>query len=95
MTIIWLLIVAAILAVLFITKLSDKKHKMAMSFLVIAGLFIIITFALVARANSVDLWSFNGFFSGVQTYFFWLGHVFDNLRVITGNMVRMDWLSVK
>lgn len=94
MAIIWLLIIAAILIVLFITKLSHLKHKFSTSAIVIFGLLIIVTFLKVANTNSVDLWSFDGFFSGLKIYFLWLGHFADNLRVVTGNVIRMDWFSV-
>jgi len=95
MVIIWIMLIIAILAVLFITKLSHLKHKISTSIIIIAALFIISTFMIVAKTNAINPWSFGGFFSGLKTYFFWLGHLFDNLRVITGNAIRMDWFAVK
>ena len=48
---------------------------------------------MVINANSVDLTSASGIFSSVRLYFSWLGHSFDNLQVLTGNVVRMDWFG--
>ena len=94
MILIWILLIVGILGIIFITKLSHLKNKLSMSLLVIFVLFIVITFLKVADANGIELTSVPAFFSAITVYFFWIGHVFDNLRVVTGNVVRMDWFSV-
>jgi hypothetical protein len=89
----WILIIAAILGIVFIAQLSHFKHKFSVIFLVLFLLFLVFSFLAVANSNSLHLGSATGFFSGIKLYFSWLGHAFDNMRVITGNVVRMDWFT--
>ena len=90
----WIILVLGILGIVFIAKLSHLKHKLSISFVVGFILLLVLSFLKVASTNGIELSGLPGFFSAVQVYFFWMGHVFDNLRVITGNVVRMDWFSV-
>jgi len=89
----WLIVLIAVLGILFIAKLSHLKHKLSIILLLTFLLFIYLSFVKVVNSNSIDLGSANGFFSGVKLYFSWLGHAFGNMKVITGNVVRMDWFS--
>ena len=89
----WIIILIAFLAVLFIAKLSHLKHKLSIIFLLVFLLFIGFSFMKVADTNSVEIDSASGFMSAAQLYMSWLGHAFDNMRVLTGNAVRMNWFS--
>jgi len=89
----WLILILAVLGIAFIAQLSHLKHKAGIIALIVFLAFMGITFVLVARANSVDLGSSSGFFSGIKLYFSWIGHALGNLKVLTGNAVRMEWFS--
>jgi len=89
----WLVVLVAILGVLFVAKLSHLKHRLSITGLILFLLFVYITFVVIADNNSVDIGSFKGFFTGIKVYFSWLGHIFGNVRTITGNVVRMDWIT--
>lgn len=87
----WILLILGVLAIYFILKLSHLKYKVSLTFLIGFLLFLILTFVKVISNNSIELSSPTGIFSAVKLYFSWLGHVFSNIKVITGNMIKMDW----
>ncbi len=89
----WLIVLAIVLGILFVAKLSHLKHKLSIIFLMVFLLFLYLSFVKVLSSNSVELDSAKGFFSGIKLYFSWLGQTFGNLKVITGNAVRMNWFS--
>jgi len=93
--IVWWIIILALAALLIVFKsqLAHMKHRFSILFFVILAAIFIITFVKVVNANSIDLKSPSGIFSGVKLYFSWLGHLFGNLKVITGNMLRMEWFG--
>jgi len=90
----WIILIIAIAAIVFLSQLSHLRHKSRVIAIVVVLLFLSLTFLKVASVNSAELGSASGIFQATQFYFSWLGHVFDNLRTITGNIVRMDWFSV-
>ena len=89
----WIFIILGVVAILAISKLTHLKHKMGVSLIVLLFLFIVLTFIKVAMVNSVDFKSATGFFTAFKFYFSWLGSVFGNLKVITGNIIRMEWFA--
>lgn len=92
----WWIVVGAILAIVIVTKLihfKHLKHKISAIAIVCLLLFLGLSFMKITQTNSVDLKSPTGIFSGINLYFSWLGQVFGNVKVITGNVVRMDWFG--
>ena len=90
----WIILIVAFAAVFLLNKFvhfRNFKHKFWVIAIILLLLFIIFSFSKVASNNSVSLGSPSGIFSAVQLYFSWLGQAFDNIKVITGNMIRMDW----
>lgn len=90
----WIILIAAIAAIVFLAKLSHFRHRFKIMAIIAVILLLSLTFLKVADVNSVDLGSASGLFDGVKLYFSWIGHVFGNMRTITGNIVRMDWFVV-
>jgi len=91
--IVWILLAIGIFAIYFVLKMSHLKHKMGLTAIILFLLILSLTFVSVVNKNSVELNSPSGVFSAVQLYFSWLGHVFSNAKVITGNIIRMDWFA--
>jgi hypothetical protein len=86
----------AIAAIFFVAKFNHFRHfkeKFLIILLILFFLFIIVTFINVAHKNSIEVNSFGNFFTSLQLYFSWLGHVLGNIGTLTGNAVRMDWMS--
>jgi len=54
-------------------------------------LFFYISASKVINDNSINLKSFNGWMSLVKLYFTWLGHALGNVKVVVGNVIKMDW----
>jgi uncharacterized membrane protein YqhA len=91
--IILIVILLAVGAILSISRLSHLKHKLSIIGVLVLCLFLFITFMSVANSNSVKINSFGNFFTAIQLYFSWLGHVLGNLGTLTGNAIRMDWFG--
>lgn len=89
----WIIILLAILGIVFIAKLSHLKHKISISFAILFLLFIYLSFVKVLNSNELDVNSAGEFFSATKLYFSWLGHAFSNIKVLTGNAIRMDWFT--
>jgi len=90
----WLIIGLAIVALFVVSRLihfRNIRHKISAIFLVLLLLFAYLSVFSVIRANGIDIKSPSGVFQVVKVYFSWLGYMFDNVKVLTGNVVRMDW----
>ncbi len=90
----WILVALAIIAVVVVSKLihfKHLKHRLTAIFLILLLFFAYSSVSSVIKSNSVDLKSPSGVFQAAKLYFSWLGYVFDNVRVVTGNVIRMDW----
>lgn len=88
---IWILLLIAIVIIVLFVKFTDFKSKFLWTFLIIFLLFIVITFIKVVSGSSIDLKTPTGVFSAVKLYFSWFGTVVGNIKIITGNIIRMEW----
>lgn len=90
----WILIGLAIIAVIIVSKLihfKHLKHRLTAIFLILLLFFAYASVSGVIKSNSIDITTPSGVFQAAKVYFSWLGLVFDNMRVVTGNVIRMDW----
>ena len=86
------LIIGLVLVVLFILlKLSHIKHKSLLIIGAIIILFIYFTFTVVSANNVLDFKTPSGLMNSMKIYFLWLNQGFANVKVITGNLIKMDW----
>ena len=95
MVIPWILILVALLAVFIVTKVihfKHFKHRMSAILLILLVLFLYSTFTAVVKTNHIDLKTAQGVISAGNVYFSWLGQAFGNLKSLTGNAVKMDWI---
>jgi len=91
----WIIALIALVAIIAVFKIQHLKHKFSLTALILFLLFIGLTFVTVAYNNSISLKDASGLFSAVKLYFSWLGNVFDNLRVIVGNAIKMNWFDTQ
>ena len=92
----WLLIGIAVLAIIVVSKFihfRHIKHKITAIFLILLLLFLYSTFVTVSKNNAINLKSPSGLLYAGKVYFSWIGHIFGNVRVLTGNAVRMNWVG--
>lgn len=87
----WIIVILAIAGIVLIAKFSHLKHRFGVILLIVFLLFIYLTFSSVVSNNNINLKTASGLFKGIKLYFSWLGHAFDNLKVLTGNAIKMDW----
>lgn len=87
----WIILIAAVLGILLIAKFAHFKHRLGIILMMALLLFFYLTFTIVTSANGISLKTASGLFTGFKVYFLWMGHIFDNLKVLTTNAIRMDW----
>lgn len=88
-------IVLGIVAILVVSKFIHFHHwknKIIAVVLIVVLVFIISTFMSVVKNNSVDFKTISGIINLVKIYFVWLGQAFGNIKVLTANVVKMDWM---
>ncbi len=89
----WIIVVGLIILAFAFLKMNHLRHKSFLITLIIMALFIYVTFSNVVKDNDIDIKSLSGVDKASRLYFVWLGGFFDNLKVITSNVVKMDWES--
>ena len=89
----WIVIVVLVVIALFLLKMNRLRHKFWIILIVLLALFFYVTITLVHTANKFDLSNTEGMFSAGKVYLGWLGNGFQNLKVLTGKAIGMDWAS--
>lgn len=84
--------ILVVLAVIMI-RMNHFRHKMTIILLLVFALFLYTTIVVVDKTNEFDLTTTEGFFSAAKVYLGWLGNGFNNLKSLTGNAIKMDWIS--
>lgn len=87
----WLIIVVLVALGFAFLKMKDMKHKTFLIIIVLLFLFIYTTGYQVLKGEDINWKSAAGIEKGLRLYFAWMGGMFDNLKVITANAIRMDW----
>jgi hypothetical protein len=90
----WVIILIGVVAIVVVSKLihfKHFKHKIGAIAIVLFLLFLSLTFMNVIKDNAINLSSPSGVFSAAKIYFSWMVQIFDNVKVLTGNAIRMDW----
>ncbi len=87
----WVLIVVLILLVVMVMKVRHFKHRAFAVIFILLLVFIYITSMNVLSGYDINLKTFTGIEKAVKVYFVWLGGVFDNMKSLTGNAVKLDW----
>jgi hypothetical protein len=87
----WVVIVLLILAGIIIIKVSHLRHKFFVIVLIFLAIFLVTSVYFIYNVHGLDLSSTKGFFSSMKIYGGWLANGFNNMKVITGNAVKMDW----
>jgi len=83
------------IALIVASKLIHFKHAKHRVFTLLAILlvaFLYFSFTTVVQSHAIDLKTAQGVFSASKIYFSWLGQAFVNVKEISGNVIRMDWV---
>jgi len=91
----WIVIAILVGAALIALKMNHMRHKLWIILLVFAALFLYTSVAVVYKENSLEFNTIGGILSSAKVYVGWLGNSLQNLKVVVGNAIKMDWTSSK
>jgi|APSaa5957512576_1039674.scaffolds.fasta_scaffold87412_2 hypothetical protein len=88
-----LIIVVLVIVAVALIKMNHLKHKVTIMLVLLFALFLYSSFTVINKTNELDLTSVDGLAGAFKVYLAWLGNGFGNLKVLTGNAMKMDWIS--
>ncbi len=83
------LVIAGIIAI----RMNHIRHRVFIIILVLLALFLYVSINYISVQNNLDLKSSDGIFKAIKIYSGWLANGFENLKEITGKIIKMDWTS--
>ena len=87
-----LILVVVLIAVIWLfIEFKRFRHKMLAVFLIVLILFTYISFSAVIKNKNIDLKTFEGIKQAGHLYVLWLGNAFKNVKVVTSNVINMNW----
>jgi len=86
-----ILLIVLIIAIWLFIEFKRFRHKIVAVFLILLIVFTYFSFASVIKGKGLDLKSVDGMKQASKLYFLWLGNAFKNLKVVTSNVINMDW----
>jgi len=89
----WIVITILVLVGIFAIKMNHLRHRIFIIILILLALFLYSSMALVTTKNDLNFNNTEGFFNAVKIYTGWLANGFENLKEITGKVIKMDWSS--
>ncbi len=95
LSVIFFVILALIVAIWCIFKFKGFHHKLMTIFLIALVLFSFFSFYLAFNGKGISIKNFSDLGDVARLYFSWLGSVFNNMKVLTGQAIKMDWQGNK
>ncbi|MGY4884494.1 MAG: hypothetical protein ACP5NZ_02850 [Nanobdellota archaeon] len=86
-----ILVIVLIIVIWLLIEFKRFKHKIVAVFLILLIVFTYFSFASVIKGKNLDLKTPEGMKEAGKLYFVWLGHAFKNVKVVTSNVINMDW----
>jgi len=86
-----ILVLVLVVAIWLVIEFKRFRHKLLAVFLILLILFTYFSFAGVVKDKNLDLKTFDGMKEAGKLYFLWIGHAFKNVKVVTSNVIDMDW----
>lgn len=87
----WIIIAILVVLVLIFARFRYIKHKVFLILFILILLFLYITTTRIFADQHINWKSVAGIEKGTMIYFAWLRGAFDNVKVLTGNVIKMDW----
>jgi len=91
----WWLLGLVVIALFVASKLIHFKHAKHKIFIILGILliaFLYFSFTAIVASHSADLRTASGVFEASKVYLSWLGSAFNNIKTVSGNIVKMDWI---
>ncbi len=89
----WIIIMLLVIVGIIAIKMNHLRHRFFIIILIVVALFFYLTMTFVTNQHQVDLTTYDGFVAGMKIYGGWIANGFQNMKVLTGNAVKMDWTS--
>jgi c-di-AMP phosphodiesterase-like protein len=87
-----IIIIAILIAAIWIIfGFKRMRHKLLALFLIALILFSFFSFNSVFKGKDISIKSVSDLGKITKIYFSWLGNIFNNLKTIGGQAVKMDW----
>lgn len=88
-----IIFIIAVLAIAIWVMFGFKsmKHKFFAIFLIALILFSFLSFNFVFKGKDISINNVSDLGNIVKIYFSWLGGVFNNIKIITSQVIKMNW----
>ncbi len=87
----WVILVVLVLVVAAFLKFRHMKHRFFLIIILLLLIFIYTTMSNVIKNNNLNVTTMNGMVTAGKLYFSWLGHIFGNVKDVTGDVIKMNW----
>ncbi len=91
----WIIILALVVLAIFVVKIKYVKHKIFIIVLIFLVLFVYGSLSLINSTHNLKINSTENFLESANIYYSWLGNTFDNVKIITGKIISLNWTSLK
>lgn len=88
---IFFVVAAIIIGVWLFVELKGLSHRILAISFILLFVFFYFSYSFVQRNYGPDAEGISGVLEASKIYFSWLGHVFGNIKTITGNVIGMNW----
>ena len=89
----WIIILILVVVAVLAIKMNHLKHRSVIIIVVLVALFFYASVTFIAAKNNLTMDSYDGFISTMKVYGGWLANGFQNIKVLTGNAIKMDWTA--
>jgi len=89
----WIILAALILLVIIFFKAKRTQHKIYTILIVLIIIFIYVTGSRIISENNVNIKTLDGIILAGKLYFSWLVNVFNNIKIIAGNAIKLNWMG--
>jgi len=86
-----ILLIALFIGVILLFELKKTKHKITLVLILSFILFVYFSFTTVFKNQDLTIKSLSDVERLTNLYTSWLVHIFGNIKIITGQIVKMDW----
>ncbi len=90
----WIIILALVVLAIFVVKIKYVKHKIFIIVLIILVLFVYGSLSLINVNYDLKTNSTENLLESANIYYSWLGNAFNNVKLITGKIISLNWTSL-
>lgn len=87
----WIVVVVLIAVIFIFVKFKYIKHKLSWIIILFLILLFYVGFLASTAGQDLDLKTFEGSQTAIKLYLSWMGQSFENMKVITGQAIKLDW----